>query len=118
MIFTFMLFCSVGFLGMSCLAALTKKFGAITSAIVSTIRKGLTVVLSYIIFPEDKIITLWHVFGAIIFLFGLFIRAFDKPKISKGRKSRNITSPRDIDLSVTSVKSKDKMIKEKNAHGV
>ena len=36
----FMSFSCAGFLGVSCVAALTKKFGAITSAITSTIRKG------------------------------------------------------------------------------
>ena len=80
----FMIFCAVGFLGMSCLAALTKAFGALTSAITATFRKGLTLLLSYILFPSDKAVTMGHVLGAGIFLGGLLIKALqrhDSPRI-------------------------------------
>jgi hypothetical protein len=78
MLFTFIIFCSMGFLGMSCFAALTKRFGALVSAITSTARKGLTLVLSYICFPTDKSVTLGHIVGALIFLGGLLIKSMQK----------------------------------------
>lgn len=78
MLFMFIVFCSMGFLGMSCFAALTKKFGALTSAITSTTRKGLTLVLSYICFPSDKSITWGHFFGASVFLGGLLLKSIQK----------------------------------------
>lgn len=78
MFFMFSVFCSVGFLGMTCVAALTKRFGAITAAITATIRKAMTILLSYILFPSEKVLTLGHVLGAGIFIAGLFIRAVDK----------------------------------------
>lgn len=68
----------MGFLGMSCFAALTKRFGALVSAITSTARKGLTLVLSYICFPNDKSVTLGHIIGALIFLGGLLIKSMQK----------------------------------------
>lgn len=78
MFFMFSVFCSVGFLGMTCVAALTKRFGAITAAITATIRKAMTILLSYILFPSEKVLTLGHIIGAGIFIAGLFIRAMDK----------------------------------------
>jgi hypothetical protein len=78
MLLMFIVFCSMGFLGMSCFAALTKKFGALTSAITSTTRKGLTLVLSYVCFPHDKAVTLGHIFGALVFLSGLVIKSIQK----------------------------------------
>jgi hypothetical protein len=63
---------------MSCFAALTKRFGALTSAITSTTRKGLTLVLSYLCFPTDKSVTLGHVLGAMIFLGGLLMKSVQK----------------------------------------
>lgn len=74
MLLVFALFSAVGFLGMNSTAALTKRFGAITSAITSTVRKGLTLVLSYILFPRDKFLTIGHIVGAGVFLLGLIIR--------------------------------------------
>ena len=74
----FFLFSCAGFLGVYCVAALTKRFGAITSAITSTVRKGLTLLLSYVFYPDDKAITIWHVFGGSIFMWALFIRSMSK----------------------------------------
>lgn len=63
---------------MSCFAALTKRFGALTSAITSTTRKGLTLVLSYVCFPSDKSLTVGHFVGALIFLGGLLMKSLQK----------------------------------------
>eukprot|EP01041_Mallomonas_annulata_P001917 gene1917-3725_t len=80
----FMAFSCAGFLGVSCLAALTKRFGALTSAITSVVRKGLTLMLSYIAFPDGKTLTIWHVFGALIFMGSLLLKSVSKPsKIMK-----------------------------------
>jgi hypothetical protein len=95
MLLMFILFCSTGFLGMSCVAALTKAFGALTSAITATFRKGLTLVLSYILFPSDKAVTLGHIVGAMLFLGGLLLKAFHKnggtqfamPRVSRSASS-------------------------------
>jgi len=82
-----MAFSCAGFLGVSCVAALTERFGAITSAITSTVRKGLTLFLSYVFYPDDKKITFWHLFGGSIFMWALFVRSLGKGKVKKSENS-------------------------------
>lgn len=97
MLMMFILFCSAGFLGMSCTAALTKAFGALTSAITATFRKGLTLVLSYILFPSDKAVTLGHIVGSAVFLGGLMLKACHKNHGSHYR----ISGPRGVTISTS-----------------
>ena len=104
MLLMFIVFCSMGFLGMSCFAALTKKFGALTSAITSTTRKGLTLVLSYICFPTDKAITWGHFFGATIFLGGLLLKSIQKGDSTHHHKNNHNNHP----LSPTKIKDQNK----------
>eukprot|EP00607_Mallomonas_marina_P002271 CAMPEP_0182440548 /NCGR_PEP_ID=MMETSP1167-20130531/87135_1 /TAXON_ID=2988 /ORGANISM="Mallomonas Sp, Strain CCMP3275" /LENGTH=300 /DNA_ID=CAMNT_0024634535 /DNA_START=834 /DNA_END=1732 /DNA_ORIENTATION=- len=80
----FLVFACAGFFGVSCLAALTKRFGALTSAITSVVRKGLTLMLSYVIFPEGKALTVWHLFGAGIFMSSLFLKSIAHKKGKEG----------------------------------
>ena len=94
----FMAFSASGFLGVSCVAALTKRFGAITSAITSTVRKGLTLALSYIFYPEDKSLTIWHIFGSSIFMWGLFMRSIDKKRKNKRGSDGDMEDEKDSDV--------------------
>ena len=66
------LFASAGYLGVSCVAALTKRFGALHSAITTTARKALTLMLSFIVFP-NKPFSVQHLIGAAVFVFGLVV---------------------------------------------
>jgi len=77
----FMSFAWAGFLGVSCLAALTKRFGALASAITSVIRKGLTLIFSYVFFPEDKVFTSNHFLGAVIFMSGLLFKSLSRSTV-------------------------------------
>ena len=88
--FLFMSFSCAGFLGVSCLAALTKRFGAVTSAITSVVRKGLTLMLSYVLFPEHKTLTWWHISGALIFMGGLLSKSISR---KGGGSNANCVSP-------------------------
>eukprot|EP01042_Synura_sphagnicola_P000888 gene888-992_t len=76
-----MSFAWAGFLGVSCLAALTKRFGALASAITSVIRKGLTLIFSYVFFPEDKVFTSNHFLGAVIFMSGLLFKSLSRSTV-------------------------------------
>jgi UAA transporter family len=49
-----MLFSVTGYLGVTCVTAITKGFGALTSAITTTTRKALTMALSFVFFPKVK----------------------------------------------------------------
>ena len=95
----FVIFTLSGFLGMSCLAALTKRFGALKSAVTSTVRKGVTLILSYIIFPEGKVFTILHAVGTIIFLGGLFLESTTKLKRSP-KAAENIMSEEDEEIGI------------------
>lgn len=67
-----MLFASAGFLGVSCVGALTKRFGALPSAITTTARKAVTLLLSFVVFP-NKPFSLQHGIGSAVFIFGLVV---------------------------------------------
>lgn len=96
----FVVFTLTGFLGMSCLAALTKRFGALKSAVTSTVRKGVTLILSYIIFPEGKTFTILHGVGTLIFLGGLFLESTTKLKSGPKSNSSNFTSEEDEEIGI------------------
>ncbi len=66
-----MLYCGAGFLGGSCAVALTKRFGALHSAITTTARKAVTLMLSFVYFK--KALTPQHVIGATVFMIGLMV---------------------------------------------
>ena len=75
--FAVMVFCGAGFMGGSCAAALTKRFGALHSAITTTARKAVTLLLSFVIF--QKAISVQHGVGASIFMFGLVVSSLFAP---------------------------------------
>lgn len=66
-----MLYCGAGFLGGSCAVALTKRFGALHSAITTTARKAVTLMLSFAYF--QKAFTPQHLVGATVFMVGLMV---------------------------------------------
>lgn len=66
-----MLYCGSGFLGGSCAVALTKRFGALHSAITTTARKAVTLMLSFAYF--QKAFTPQHLVGASVFMVGLMV---------------------------------------------
>lgn len=96
----FVIFTLTGFLGMSCLAALTKRFGALKSAVTSTVRKGFTLILSYLIFPEGKAFTMLHGVGTLVFLGGLFLESTTKLKREPTSNFANITSEEDEEIGI------------------
>ncbi|CAM9434140.1 unnamed protein product [Sphacelaria rigidula] len=71
-----MLFAGAGFMGVSCVAALTKRFGALASAITTTARKAGTLLLSFVLFPKP--VSPQHYFGAGLFIVGLVIKSTGK----------------------------------------
>ena len=75
-IFPLILYALTGFAGVSCVAALTKRFGALTAAITTTARKGLTLLLSFILFPKPFSAT--HFVGCSMFMSGLVFKATRK----------------------------------------
>lgn len=77
------IFCSCGYFGVTCVAALTKKFGALVSTMTTTARKALTLFLSFFLFPKPA--TPMHVLGGLLFVFGLTIKAVPGPSRQRHR---------------------------------
>eukprot|EP00550_Attheya_septentrionalis_P002082 CAMPEP_0198291962 /NCGR_PEP_ID=MMETSP1449-20131203/9284_1 /TAXON_ID=420275 /ORGANISM="Attheya septentrionalis, Strain CCMP2084" /LENGTH=500 /DNA_ID=CAMNT_0043990649 /DNA_START=116 /DNA_END=1618 /DNA_ORIENTATION=+ len=67
------LFASTGLLGSSCAGAITKRFGALSMSLTSTARKGMTIILSFVLFPNKC--TLEHIFGMMLFLGSLIMKS-------------------------------------------
>ena len=77
-IFVLILFSSMGFLGSSCAAAITKHFGALTMSITSTARKATTLFLSFLLFDNEC--TLEHIVGIAIFISALTVKSLRRKK--------------------------------------
>lgn len=78
-------FSTMGFLGSSCGAAITKYFGALTMSITSTGRKATTLFLSFALF--DHVCTFEHIGGIFLFISSLIIKS-----LRTGRHSRDASS--------------------------
>lgn len=79
------LFGTTAFLGAQCSANLTRHFGALSTGILSTTRKILTLVLSFYLFPERNVLCGSHVVGLIVFFSGIMLRVFGQ---ATGKPSR------------------------------
>ena len=69
-------FAACGFCGVSCVAALTKRFGALVAVITTTARKALTLLLSFVFFPKP--FGFGHFAGIILFTTGIFLKSTSK----------------------------------------
>jgi len=56
-------------------SVLTSHFGATSATAVTTLRKALTVVFSFVLFPSDKPFTGYFVYGLLFFLLSVFAEA-------------------------------------------
>ena len=54
-------------------SVLTRHFGATSATAVTTLRKALTVILSFVLFPSDKPFTGYFVYGLLFFLLSIFV---------------------------------------------
>jgi len=56
-------------------SVLTRHFGATSATAVTTLRKALTVIFSFVLFPSDKPFTGYFVYGLLFFLLSVFAEA-------------------------------------------
>lgn len=61
------------YIGVSAYAAFSKKFGAVAVTTVTTIRKILTVILSYLLWPEAKSFAKQHAIGTLLFFMSMAV---------------------------------------------
>ena len=90
--FALTMFSTVGFCGSNFSVGLTLRFGALVNGIANTARKAITLVLSFILFPERNHICFMHFIGATIFFSGLLVRIVYNN--SNSLIGNNIVSPK------------------------
>ena len=74
--FIVFIFSATGFAGVSAVAALTKRFGALVAALTTTARKAVTIALSFLLFPKP--FCAQHLVGAAVFLCAVVLKAREK----------------------------------------
>lgn len=72
------LFSLTGYFGISFVLALIKLFGALVAVTVTTGRKAMTIVLSFMFFTKP--FTFQYIWGGLLVLFGIFLNVYSKNK--------------------------------------
>ncbi|KAA8580906.1 hypothetical protein FQN60_013864 [Etheostoma spectabile] len=72
------LFSLTGYFGISFVLALIKLFGALVAVTVTTGRKAMTIVLSFMFFAKP--FTFQYIWGGLLVLFGIFLNIYSKNK--------------------------------------
>jgi len=67
---------AVIYFGVLCFATLIKRFDVVVATVVTTIRKILTIVLSFLLFPKP--FSIKYLYGGLVFSIGLFIQVYQK----------------------------------------
>ena len=83
----FIAFCTFGFAGANFGTALTGQYGALVNGITSTLRKAITLSLSFLLFPDRNTMSSGKLLGAAIFFSGLLFRVFSKSDHKEGKES-------------------------------
>jgi adenosine 3'-phospho 5'-phosphosulfate transporter B3 len=71
------IFSVLGALGIQFVYLVMKVFGSLATVMITSVRKALTVCLSFVIF-RDKVFTLWHAIAMISIATGMSINVYDK----------------------------------------
>jgi len=100
-IFTMVIFAACGFAGVSCVAALTKRFGALVAAITTTARKAMTLVLSFVVFPKPFLPG--HLIGIVLFVTALVMKSrTTRPQPRSTNRRSESPIPLKMDVKVES----------------
>jgi hypothetical protein len=83
-IFVILLFCTSGFLALSCCACITKNFGALTMSVTSTVRKATTLFISFFMF--NHVFRAGHMLGIVIFISSVVLKILKKHEPRLKRK--------------------------------
>lgn len=74
---------AAGFLGTSIVTAVVGRFGAVSAAMITTVRKASSIVMSYVIFPKP--FSMLHFIGGTAFVGGLIVKSSAKGAKADGR---------------------------------
>lgn len=78
----------ISYLAISSFMVIVKKYGGVTAVLLSTARKGMTLILSFLLFP--KAFSYFYVLGAVLVLGGLLVVSLVKQKQKNKEKSKNM----------------------------
>jgi len=78
----------IAYIAISCHMSVVKRFGGVAAVVLATARKGMTLILSFILFP--KAFSWLYVLGAILVLGGLLIVSLFKIHNKNKRSAKNL----------------------------
>ena len=81
------IYTTIAYVAISAFMGIVKRFGAVIGVLLSTARKGMTLILSFLLFP--KAFSWWYLVGALLVLGGLLASSMikQKKKAAAGKKS-------------------------------
>lgn len=77
----------ISYIAISAFMAIVKKYGGVTAVLLSTARKAMTLILSFILFPKE--FSWYYVLGAILVLGGLLVVSLAKQYKKKMEAMKN-----------------------------
>jgi len=120
LLFYIIVYTSISYVAISSYMAIVKRFGGVVAICLTTLRKVMTLVLSFMLFPKE--FSWYYVGGAGLVLGGLFAAAMIKQKKRKEMEQQE-TKPlisgdleRGDDASVSSVQSSSSVRSSSSAH--
>eukprot|EP00558_Chaetoceros_sp_UNC1202_P009400 CAMPEP_0197246864 /NCGR_PEP_ID=MMETSP1429-20130617/23508_1 /TAXON_ID=49237 /ORGANISM="Chaetoceros sp., Strain UNC1202" /LENGTH=221 /DNA_ID=CAMNT_0042707631 /DNA_START=91 /DNA_END=756 /DNA_ORIENTATION=+ len=66
----------ISYIAISSFMAIVKKYGGVTAVLLGTARKGMTLILSFVLFPKE--FSWYYLLGAVLVLGGLMVASFVK----------------------------------------
>ena len=94
----------ISHIAVSAHTAVVKKFGGVAAVFVGTARKGMTLILSFVLFPKESN---WkYAVGAILVLGGLIIAGMEKQRNKRNNNNNSISS---------NINNDDNVAKRKNS---
>lgn len=86
----------IAYIAISCHMNVVKRFGGVSAVLLATGRKGMTLILSFLMFPKE--FSWYYVWGAMLVLGGILVSSLVKIRNkNKENKARNSGSPRNED---------------------
>ena len=103
----------LAYVAISCHMHIVRRFGGVAAVVLGTLRKAMTIMLSFIIFPKEFDIN--YVFGSVLVLGGLLTASFAKQKIKANKADAQKEEAQLMNL-VNSTNSLQNLV-EMNANG-
>lgn len=94
----------VAYVAVSSFMLIVKRYGAVTGVLTATARKGMTLILSFLIFP--KAFSWYYVFGALLVLGGLLASSL----LKMNKKSTKHDTQQKVMIEVSRDNEKDKLL--------